>query len=67
MPRRARSLGLRRVMSSPSNVMAPLLIACCPASASRRLVLPTPLRPSTQVTLPASAESDTLRKACAAP
>src|SRR5262245_4318193 len=67
MPRRARSLGLRRVMSSPSNLIAPLLIACCPARASRRLVLPTPLRPSTHVTLPASAASDTLRNACAAP
>src|SRR5262249_20185819 len=67
MPRRARSLGLSRVMSAPSNVIAPLLTGCCPASASRRLVLPTPLRPSTQVTLPGSAESDTLRNACAAP
>ena len=32
-----------------------------------RLVLPTPLRPSTQVTLPGSALSDTARSACAAP
>src|SRR5438876_749463 len=66
MPRRARSLGLSQVMSAPSNVITPLLTGCCPASASRRLVLPTPLRPSTQVTLPGSAESDTLRNACAA-
>ena len=42
-------------------------IGCCPASASSRLVLPTPLRPSTQVTLPGSASSDTARSARAAP
>ena len=32
-----------------------------------KLVLPTPLRPSTQVILPAPAFSDTPRSACAAP
>ena len=63
----ARSLGLSRVMSAPSKMIVPLLTGCCPASASSRLVLPTPLRPNTQVTLPGSAVSETLRSACAAP
>ena len=47
--------------------IVPLETGCCPISASNRLVLPTPLRPSTQVTLPGSAESDTPRNAWAAP
>ena len=67
LPRRARSLGRKRVISSPSRVIVPLLTDCWPASASRRLVLPTPLRPRTQVTLPGCAESETARKAWAAP
>ena len=59
--------GLRRVRSLPSKVIVPLVIGCCPASASSRLVLPTPLRPNTQVTLPGFAVSETERSACAAP
>ena len=35
-----------------------LLTGCWPTSARSRLVLPTPLRPSTQVTLPGSASSE---------
>jgi hypothetical protein len=54
-------------MSAPSNMIVPRLTACWPTSARSRLVLPTPLRPSTQVTLPGSACSDTPRRACAAP
>ncbi len=44
-----------------------VLTGCWPTSARSRLVLPTPLRPSTQVTLPGSATSETPRSACAAP
>ena len=45
----------------------PPLIGRWPTIARRRLVLPTPLRPSTQVTLPGSAVRLTRFKACAAP
>jgi len=38
-------------MSAPSSVIAPPDSGYWPASARSRLVLPTPLRPSTQVTL----------------
>jgi len=38
-----------------------------PTMARSSEVLPTPLRPSTQVTLPGSAVSETPRSACAAP
>jgi hypothetical protein len=67
MPARARSNGRSLLMSWPSKAMAPLLIGCCPTRARNRLVLPTPLRPSTQVTSPGVAVSDTPRNACAAP
>ena len=67
MPRRARSGGFSAVMSLPSQVMVPRLTGCWPASASSRLVLPTPFLPSTHVTLPGSALSETARSACAAP
>jgi hypothetical protein len=64
---RARSEGLSEVISWPSKLMLPRLTGCWPANASSRLVLPTPLRPSTQVTLPGWAVSETERSACAAP
>ena len=67
MPWRARSTVGSRVMSLPSKVIEPALTACWPTMARSRLVLPTPLRPSTQVTLPASALSEMPRSACAAP
>jgi hypothetical protein len=54
-------------MSRPSKLIVPRLTGCWPTSARNRLVLPTPLRPSTQVTLPASAVSETERSAWAAP
>ena len=55
------------VMSSPLKRMAPFETGWRPTMARIRLVLPTPLRPSTQVTLPGSAVSDTPRSAWAAP
>ena len=55
------------VISVPPSVMEPLLTGCWPTMARSRLVLPTPLRPSTQVTLPGSAFSEMPRNACAAP
>src|ERR1700722_14756504 len=54
-------------MSAPSKTIAPPEIGYCPTIARNRLVLPTPLRPSTHVTLPGSAEIETPRHACAAP
>jgi hypothetical protein len=39
----------------------------CPTSARIKEVLPTPLRPSTAVTSPTFAVTDTPRSACAAP
>ena len=54
-------------MSLPSHEIVPALTGCWPMIARSRLVLPTPLRPSTQVTLPGSALSETPRSACAAP
>ena len=54
-------------MSSPSRVIEPPAIGYCPTIARSSEVLPTPLRPSTQVTLPGSADSETPRSACAAP
>ncbi|MFK4663961.1 hypothetical protein ABIF76_004815 [Bradyrhizobium ottawaense] len=54
-------------MSLPSSTIAPDEIGYCPTMARKSEVLPTPLRPSTQVTLPGSAEIETPRSACAAP
>jgi hypothetical protein len=54
-------------ISVPSNVIEPLAIGYWPTIARNRLVLPTPLRPSTQVTLPGSAEIETRASAWAAP
>jgi hypothetical protein len=54
-------------MSLPSQTIEPRLTARWPTSARSRLVLPTPLRPSTQVTLPGSALSEMPRSAWAAP
>ena len=39
----------------------------CPTMARSSELLPTPLRPSTHVTLPGSAVTETRRSACAAP
>ena len=52
---------------SPRRLSLPDVSRCWPTIARIRLVLPTPLRPSTQVILPASAVSDTPRSAWAAP
>ncbi len=52
MPLRARSTVESLVMSLPSNMIEPELTGRWPTMARNRLVLPTPLRPSTQVTLP---------------
>ena len=54
-------------MSVPSNVIEPPAIGYWPTIARNRLVLPTPLRPSTHVTLPGSAAIETPRSAWAAP
>ena len=54
-------------MSAPSNSIEPDAIGYWPTIARSSEVLPTPLRPSTQVTLPGSAASETPRSACAAP
>ena len=54
-------------MSLPSRAIEPPDIGYCPTIARSSEVLPTPLRPSTQVTLPGSADSETPRSACAAP
>ena len=43
-------------MSAPSKVIEPEAIGYWPTMARSRLVLPTPLRPSTHVTLPGSAD-----------
>ena len=67
MPRRARSKVGIRVMSAPSHLMLPRVTGCAPVTARSRLVLPTPLRPSRQVTSPTAAFSDTPRSAMAAP
>ncbi len=66
-PRRARSAVRKVVMSLSPSVMVPALTGCWPTMALSRLVLPTPLRPSTQVTLPGSALSEMPRSAWAAP
>ena len=54
-------------MSLPSQVMRPARIGCSPMMARIRLVLPTPLRPSTQVTVPVSATTLTRRRMWLAP
>ena len=54
-------------MSAPSKVIEPEAIGYWPTMARSSVVLPTPLRPSTQVTLPGSAEIETPRSAWAAP
>ena len=48
-------------------LIVPALVACWPVTARRSELLPTPLRPRTQVILPISAVSETPRRACAAP
>ena len=67
MPRRARSYVGSDVMSSLSQRIEPAVIGCAPTIARNSDVLPTPLRPSKQVTAPVSAVSDTWRSAIAAP
>jgi hypothetical protein len=47
--------------------MSPRLTGCAPVIARSRLVLPTPLRPRIEVTVPSSALIDTPRSAIAAP
>ena len=67
MPRAARSQVGIRVMSAPSQTMRPARIGCCPVTARIRLVLPTPLRPMTQVTASFAAVRLTRRSAWLAP
>ena len=66
-PARARSAAVRRVISAPSHSTLPRRSGTWPTSPRMRLVLPTPLRPSTQVTSPLSAVSDTPFSAWLAP
>ncbi len=54
-------------MSAPSKLIEPDAIGYWPTMARSSEVLPTPLRPSTHVTLPGSAEIETPRSAWAAP
>ena len=54
-------------MSLPSSMIAPEEIGYCPTMARSSEVLPTPLRPSTQVTLPGSAEIETRTVECLLP
>ena len=54
-------------MSSSFQRIEPEAIGCWPTMARSSDDLPTPLRPSTQVTRPIAALSETERKACAAP
>jgi hypothetical protein len=54
-------------MSRPSQRIDPDVIGCAPTMARSSEVLPTPLRPSRQVTAPISAVSETCRSAIAAP
>jgi hypothetical protein len=56
-----------RPTSWPPIFTLPFCARSRPKIARKRLVLPTPLRPSTQVTLPASAVTDTSRSAWLAP
>ena len=61
-----------RVRAQAGDILAlpqtlPPLMPCRPEIARSSEVLPTPLRPSTQVTCPGSAVSETSRSACAAP
>ena len=67
MPDRARSYAALRSSAFPSKATLPDVSLCWPTIDLIKLVLPTPLRPSTQVILPAPAFSDTPRSACAAP
>jgi hypothetical protein len=48
-----------RVMSRPARAIEPLWAGLMPISARIRVVLPTPLRPSTTPMPPASTDSDT--------
>src|SRR3954469_19450438 len=61
MPSWARRCGGREVMSTSSHTIFPERIGSTPTSARRKLDLPTPLRPSRQVTWPFCAANDTLR------
>src|SRR4051794_32615615 len=54
-------------MFCPSHTILPPRIGWWPTMARSSEGLPTPLRPSTQVTRPVRAVSDTERSACAAP
>jgi hypothetical protein len=54
-------------MSWSSQFTLPRLTGCSPISARSRLVLPTPLRPRMQVTVPGTAFMEMPRSACAAP
>jgi len=67
MPARARSEAANVVMSRPSQVMEPDRTRSSPMMARSSDDLPTPLRPSTVVTLPGSACSDTPRRQWLAP
>jgi len=59
--------GVAAKMGKEPKVIEPLAIGYCPTMARSRLVLPTPFRPSTHITLPGWAEIETPRSACAAP
>ena len=61
MPSRARSCGASLVTSRPSKLIDPLFTGSKPARHFSSVVLPTPLRPSTQVTAPDGASNATSR------
>lgn len=62
MPRRTRSYGVARVMSSPSSAIVPVFTGTTPIRLFSSVVLPTPLRPSTTVISPTFASKPTLRR-----
>ena len=66
-PRRARSCAGRRVISAPSSMMRPPRAAISPVMAFTVVVLPMPLRPSSETASPAPMSRSTPCSTCPAP
>ena len=67
MPLRTRMKEVSRLMSTPSSVTLPLLIGTTPIRHFSKVVLPTPLRPSTTVISPSWASKLGPRRMCEPP
>src|SRR5437763_10509559 len=67
MPARARTSGLARVRSRPSNSTWPARGRRSPMTLLRSVVLPTPLRPMRQTTWPAPTSRSTSRRMSVSP